>query len=310
MKKIFLIFTLAALLCQLHVFANDNNGKNFSHIGFHKNLEIPSELQIKQVFEDYQKYSNNKELEKFLNLHDDNYISSDGYNKNNLKDIALESWKEYPDLKYNIKVLNVDVDIDNATVITQEKLSGTTTTPIESISGNGYILSEATAVYYLKRCSNAWKITSDFVINEKTSMRYGLAKYIPMTIDAPSIIGTNEDYTAILKASLPEKYIALISITNEPITYPTVKPQEVFRALKNKGVQERILHSGNGEKNENAVASVGIAKPTLKNDNINVDLLGIAFLTSRVNVVNHKSGNFKFNTTKPQEVDIVEEISK
>lgn len=310
MKKIFLTIMLVILFCNLPVFANENKNTDFSHIGFHKNLEIPSDLQIKQVFEQYQKYSNNKELEKFLNLHDDNYISSDGYNKNNLKDIALASWKEYPDIKYNIKVLSINVDIDNATVITQEKLSGTTTTPIESIRGNGYILSEATAVYYLKRCSNEWKITSDFVINEKTSMRYGLAKYIPMSIDAPSVIGANEDYTAILKASLPEKYIALISITNEPIIFPTVKPQEVFRALKNKGVQERILHSGNGDKNENAVASVGIARPTLKNDNINVNLLGIAFLTSRVNVINHKSGNFEFNTTNPQEVDIAEKISK
>ena len=38
--------------------ANENKNTDFSHIGFHKNLEIPSELQIKQVFEQYQKYSN------------------------------------------------------------------------------------------------------------------------------------------------------------------------------------------------------------------------------------------------------------
>lgn len=310
MKKIFLTFTLAILLFNLPALAEDATKTDFSHIGFHKNLEIPTETQIKQVFEQYQKYSNDKALEKLLNLHDDSYISSDGYTKNNLKDIAVESWKEYPDIKYSIKVLNVNVDIDNATVITQEKLSGTTNIPVEFVKGNGYILSEATAVYYLKRYSNEWKITSDFILNEKTSMRYGLAKYIPMSIDAPSIVGANEDYTAILKASLPDKYLALVSITNEPITFPGKKAQEVFRALKDKGIQERILHSGNGDKNENAVASVGIARPTIKNDNISVNLLGIAFLTSRVNVVKHKSGNFEFNATKSVEAQIDKKTSK
>lgn len=279
-----------------------NDKSNINSIGFHKKTDLPPELQIKQIFEQYQKYSNNKQLEDFLSLHDDNYRSSDGYNKARLRELAIESWNEYPEIKYNLKVLNINVDVDNATVITQEKLIGTTNSPIELVKGNGLINSESTAIYYLKRCSNSWKIYSDFVISEKTSLRYGLAKYIPMSVDAPAIVAPDEDYTAILKINTPRQYVALISINNEPITYPIQKSEEVFRAMKSTGIQERILHSNDGGKNENAVASVGIAKPNIKNDNLSVDLLGIAFLSSRVNVVKHKSDNIApINNTESEQ---------
>ena len=262
--------------------------ETFNSIGFHKRAEAAPAEQIKKIFSNYEKYSNNHDLQNLLNLHDETYRSSDGYDKKRLKDLAIESWKEYPDVKYSVKILSIDVDIDNATVMTQEKLSGISTASVEYVKGNGYIDSESTSIYYLKRFSNEWRIVSDFVITEKTSMRYGIARFIPMSIDAPAIVGPNEEYTAILKVNVPKSYLALISINNEPITYPVERSKEVFRSLKNDGIQERILISNNGTKNENAIASIGIARPNIKNNNINVNIVGIAFLSSRVNVIKHK----------------------
>ena len=189
-----------------------------------------------------------------MNLHDESYVSTDGYNKDRLKELALEAWKEFPDVKYTIKVISVNVDIDNATVITTERMSGLTNASVEYIKGHGYIDSESTAVYYLKKYSNDWRITSDFIINEKSSMRYGVAKYIPMKLDAPSIVAPNEEYTAILKINVPKHYVALVSINNEPITYPTERSTEVFRSIKADGIRERILTSNDGKKNENVDA--------------------------------------------------------
>ncbi len=291
MKKLLLIITLLfVFFINYPVMADDKF--DLSNIGFHKKNNIEPAVQIKQIFENYQKYCNTQELDKFLNLHDSSYRSADGYNIDSLKELAKESWKEYPDVKYSIKVLSIDVNLDNATVITKERLSGTTNTTVEFVKGNGYIDSESTAIYYLKRFSNEWKITSDFVISEKTSMRYGVAKYIPMNLDAPALVSPNEEYTAILKLNVPRSYLALISIANEPITYPLQKSTEVFRSLKASGIQERILRSNNNQKNENAVASIGIAKPDIKENDINVNIIGIAFLSSRVNVLNHKTEKF------------------
>lgn len=287
MKKyiLALLFTIT-LLSTTPAFALPN--ETFNSIGFHKRAEAAPAEQIKKIFSNYEKYSNNHDLQNLLNLHDETYRSSDGYDKKRLKDLAIESWKEYPDVKYSVKILSIDVDIDNATVMTQEKLSGISTASVEYVKGNGYIDSESTSIYYLKRFSNEWRIVSDFVITEKTSMRYGIARFIPMSIDAPAIVGPNEEYTAILKVNVPKSYLALISINNEPITYPVERSKEVFRSLKNDGIQERILISNNGTKNENAIASIGIARPNIKNNNINVNIVGIAFLSSRVNVIKHK----------------------
>ena len=291
MKKFLLIITLFAFCININfpVFADDKF--DFSNIGFHKKSDIEPTVQIKQIFDNYQKYCNTQQLDKFLNLHDSSYRSADGYNIDSLKELAKESWKEYPDVKYSIKVLSIDVNLDNATVITKERLSGTTNTTVEFVKGNGYIDSESTAIYYLKRFSNEWKITSDFVISEKTSMRYGIARFIPMRLDAPALVSPEEEYTAILKMDVPRKYVALVSINNEPITYPLEKSTEVFRSIKSDGIRERILISNDGSKNENAIASIGIAKPDIKEDTINVNLVGIAFLSSRVNVVKHKIDN-------------------
>ena len=262
--------------------------EDLHEIGFHKRSDIPTEIQIRKIFEDYQKATNNKDIDSFLSLHDDAYKSSDGYDKSRLKELALASWQEFPNVRYNIKVLSVNADMDNATVLTQERLTGLTQSTVEYIKGNGYIDSESTAIYYLKRFSNEWRITSEFVINEKTSMRYGAARFIPMKLDAPAMVAPNEDYTAVLKINVPDNLVALISINNEPITYPMEKSTEVFRSVKSDGIRERILKSNDGSKNENAIASIGIASPKVKDDNLNVNIVGIAFLSSRVNVVKHK----------------------
>lgn len=292
MKKLLITLFIIILSFNNTVLAKDvKTAYDFSNIGFHKRSEVPVELQIRKIFDDYQKTTNNKDLDGFLNLHDESYRSSDGYDKARLKELAVESWKEYPDVKYSIRVLSVNVDLDNATVITNERLYGLTSASVEYIKGNGYIDSESTAIYYLKRCSNDWKIISDFVISEKTAMRYGVARFIPMKLDAPALVGPNEEYTAIIKMNVPRNYVALVSINNEPITYPLEKSTEVFRSIKADGIRERILTSNDGTKNENAIASIGIAKPDVKDDTINVNLVGIAFLSTRVNVVKHKMNN-------------------
>ncbi len=292
MKNFKILLFIFIYLAGNLVLADDTKlAVNLSSIGFHKRSDIPAEIQIRKIFEDYQKYTNEQKLDEFLNLHDDSYKSSDGYGKSRLKELVVESWKEFPKVKYGIKVISVNVDLDNATVITNERLSGVTNSSVEYIKGNGYIDSDSTAVYYLKRFSNEWRIVSDFVINEKTSMRYGIARFIPMRLDAPALVSPEEEYTAILKMDVPRKYVALVSINNEPITYPLEKSTEVFRSIKSDGIRERILISNDGSKNENAIASIGIAKPDIKEDTINVNLVGIAFLSSRVNVVKHKIDN-------------------
>lgn len=289
-KVLFILITICTISQQNKAFATVNSARisNLSGIGFHKRSELSPEMQIRKLFDNYQKYTNAQDIEKFLNLYSDEFKNNDGYDKARLKEIATDAWKEFPSVKYSLTVLSVDVDIDNARVVVNERLSGLTNATTENIVGNGYIDSESMSVYYLKRFSNEWLITSDFIISEKTSMRFGTAKYIPMNIDAPSIIAQGEEYTAVVKMDIPEQYIGLVSITNEPISRNISKPNEVFRGMKSHGIRERILTSNKEDRNENAIASVGIIKPNIKDNAIDINITGVAYLSSRVNVINHK----------------------
>lgn len=303
MQKLLLIIAITLISTFNCCFAQDSTTKTASNldflssIKFVKSAEIPDEIKIRNLFENYIKYTNSQKLDKFMNLHDDSYRSCDGYDKERLKELAIESWKEYPKVKYSMKILSVNVNLDNATVIVTERLTGETNSSVDFVKDTGFIDSESTSIYYLKKFSNEWRITSDFVVNEKTSMRFGVAKFIPMQLDAPALIPPQTEYTAILKANIPRKYVALISLNNEPITFPQQKSQEIFRGLKSNSIKERILISNNKDKNENAIASVGIAEAKIIDENINISLLGIAFLSSRVNVINQKISTTADNNT-------------
>ena len=285
MKKIFIIFALLITTIIPASAVTDTKAEkdtelkkqpvniDMSKIGFHKRLDVDPQLQMKQMFKNYQKYLNSKDVDKFLSVYDETYKSSDGYGKDKLKQLAEAVVKAYPDMKYDINIVSVDVDVDNATVITREKLYASMDSNIQYIKGKGLIDAESTNIYYLKRFSNDWRITSDFIINEKTAIRYGIAKFVPMLIDAPSIVAPGQEYSAILKINLPTKYKALIAIDNEPISYPGEKIPETFRGLKPSGIQERILYSNKDNKNAtttdvttNSIACAGINGCTVNNE--------------------------------------------
>ena len=317
MKKIFIIFALLITTIIPASAVTDTKAEkdtelkkqpvniDMSKIGFHKRLDVDPQLQMKQMFKNYQKYLNSKDVDKFLSVYDETYKSSDGYGKDKLKQLAEAVVKAYPDMKYDINIVSVDVDVDNATVITREKLYASMDSNIQYIKGKGLIDAESTNIYYLKRFSNDWRITSDFIINEKTAIRYGIAKFVPMLIDAPSIVALGQEYSAILKINLPTKYKALIAIDNEPISYPGEKIPETFRGLKPSGIQERILYSNKDNKNENATASIGIVKADINNNNISVNIVGLAFLSSRVNVLEPKADSFIINNTQQNQTQDV-----
>lgn len=317
MKKIFIIFALLITTIIPASAVTDTKAEkdtelkkqpvniDMSKIGFHKRLDVDPQLQMKQMFKNYQKYLNSKDVDKFLSVYDETYKSSDGYGKDKLKQLAEAVVKAYPDMKYDINIVSVDVDVDNATVITREKLYASMDSNIQYIKGKGLIDAESTNIYYLKRFSNDWRITSDFIINEKTAIRYGIAKFVPMLIDAPSNVAPGQEYSAILKINLPTKYKALIAIDNEPISYPGEKIPETFRGLKPSGIQERILYSNKDNKNENATASIGIVKADINNNNINVNIVGLAFLSSRVNVLEPKADSFIINNTQQNQTQDV-----
>lgn len=249
-----------------------------------ENANYSTTNELKEFFENYGKLNNSKNLDKLMEMYDDSYLSADKFDKAKLKELASDSWKAYPNAKYDMKVLSLNSDYQNATVLVKETIEGESSSKVDYLNGNGYIESNALTVYYLKKFYTGWKIVSDYIIDEKTALKYGVAKEITMKIDAPPLANAAQEYSSIVRIDVPKEYIALVSINNEEITFPAQKAEEVFRTVKSDGIQERILKANSNKNNENAVASIGIAKTNITNKNVEVNIVGIAFLTSRVNL--------------------------
>lgn len=280
-KFIYITATLLLFITTTPVYSFSANLKgNISS----ENVSFSSDSELKRFFSDYEKLTNNQDIDKLMDLYDSSYLSADKFSKEKLKDLALESWKAYPNVKYSLKVLSYNGNYENATVIVEEDIVGDSASKVEYIKGSGKIESHAITVYYLKKFYDGWKIVSDYIIDERTSLKYGIAKDLDMKVDAPTLIAPNHEYTASLQLNVPKEYIALISLNNEQITFPAEKAPEVFRTMKTSGIQERVLKSNSGSKNENAVASIGIAKADIKEKDIKISIVGIAFMTSRVNL--------------------------
>ena len=249
------------------------------------------------LFNLHTKYSIDHDIENLKNLYADTYINNDGFDKNTYFDLINKTWEQYPIVNYTSIVKNLTIDGDSAKVQMLETATGTTKAPIESVRGLGSIKAESNTYYYLQKIGPYWKIVASDVISEVTSLKYGEAKNIPMSINAPSMVKADQNYTVALSANIPTNYFILASLTNEPITFPQKQPKEVFRNIKRKGIIERVIKANNDNCNEYAVASIGVTKAEISNGQaMNINLSGIAFIMSRVNVVHLTPG--KNQTTK------------
>ena len=117
-------------------------------------------------------------------------------------------------------------------------------------------------------------------------MLYGDANDIAMNIISPAQVPKNEEYNIIFDINLPKGYFALGSITNEPIVYPQAPPKEIFRNMQQDSVLERVVKSNNNNKNEYAIASIGLTKAEMSPDNqLHIQVAGLGFIMNRVNVL-------------------------
>lgn len=303
MKKIFTTAILIVLL-QTSVFAVENDvelNEKLAGIGFGKIFALEPETQIKKMFGNYVKYSNKHDLNKICTMYDEKYVNSDGFDFATYKMLIKKTWEAYPDISYTNEIKSIVVNGDYATVQAKEFVKGNAKEPSEYLEDKGYLESDADIVYYLKRNGSSWVIVSDSVLAEKTFLKYGEAKDIAFDIIAPATAVAGEEYSVLFAADLPKNKILLGSITNEKITYPAEKTKEVFRKLKEDGILERFVRANSDGFNEQATVAVGITKPEVdESKDIKFSVSGVAFLISRVNVVQPK----KFEITEQDKSNV------
>jgi len=290
MKKLILILTAFLIICPKS-FANTDDIALLEKSGFFTPLVQESCLsspmeEVKKTLYLHLRYANNCNLEGLQSLYADNYTNADGLSKAIYFDLIKKTWENYPDIKYRIDIKNVEISGDNAIVQVDESALATTDSKSSVVNEKGLLESISDSVYYLEKINNKWLITSDHILFEKTSLRYGTARTIDVNLTAPCQVSADNSYTVSLKINPPKDSLVIASIGKENITYPQTVAEEIFRKLPEDGLLERMFKSNNKNINEYAVASCGITKAEIsKGMEIKVYVTGLGFVMSRVNVI-------------------------
>lgn len=289
MKKVLLILAAFLVICtksyssQAYNTILPINKCFFNHS--QKSVPLNSETDIKKILCNHLKYSNQYNLDALKSLYADTYTNADGFNKETYFDLIKKTWDSYPDIKYGITIKNINIDSDNAIAQVSESATATTNSESGIVNKKGLLESASNNVYYFKKIDNKWLITSDYVLSEKTFLKYGSAQDIKVDLTAPCQISADTQYTSTLEIVPPKNSLIIASIGKEDITYPQTVSKEVFRKLPQDGVLQRVLKSNNKNINEYSVASFGITKAEITGTEIKVYVTGLGFIMTRINVI-------------------------
>lgn len=242
---------------------------------------------IKAVINQQTVYTNKYDLDGLSSLYAKDFTNSDGFNKEVYFKLIKETWETYPDIIYKTHINNIEFSDNYATVVVDETAIATSKETVGELSVIGELYSTSKCVYFLEKQGTKWVISSEKILDETSTLKYGNARYSKIELSAPKQIGANQDYTATLRVTAPKDSAVIASISKENIVYPQTKAEDAFRRLTGDNILERVFHSNSENVNEYTVASVGItrAEPTYTPDEVRVYMGGLAFIMTRVNVV-------------------------
>lgn len=241
--------------------------------------------EIKAFMEKQDKAANEHNLEALRALYSKDYINSDGFNLDTAFKMVEDTWETYPDISYKTEVKHIEFTDNYATVLTQETAISTPKEKFGDMEVIGELKSTSKCVYYLQKQGDNWLISSERVIDEISSLKFGEARYIDMELNVPKQIGSGKSYTATLKVDAPNDVYMVGSINQEKIVYPQTKSDDAFRRVYD-NMLERVFYTNTDSVNESIVASVGFTHAQNYNtDKIRFYLSGLAFIMTRVNVI-------------------------
>ena len=274
MKKLLLSFFIFLLFAP----ASFADSKFFRSDIFNNNIR-----GVKAVLNSQIKYANKNNFDKFIATYDKDYKNGDGYDLEIYSKLVKELWENYDNIKYSIKIKDIKINNDGTAVVSLIETS-TADIPVTK-KMSGILKSEADSIYYLKKINGKWKVTSDKINDEVTSMLYGEAIDLDIKLSAPHEVTPGYEYTASLEFDPPKDTFAIASIAKDKVEYPQKQAKEVFRKLPDDHILERLFIANSDNANEYIIASIGLTKADIKDMSIKLSLTGFGYRIIRVNVV-------------------------
>ena len=256
---------------------------------------------ILNVIEKQTEYANNHNIDGIKQLYSKNFVNSDGFKNDTYLKLIEETWEIYPDISYTTEIENIEFSDNYATVFVTETAVATPKEQIGEFEAIGELYSLSKCVYFLEKQGTKWLISSEKIVEETSTLKYGDARFVNMSLNTPKQIGAGKDYTATLKVDVPGNSVVIASISKENIVYPQTKSEDAFRKIPDDNILERFFTSNTSNVNEYAVASIGITRAeNYDEEHIKVYMGGLAFIMTRINVIpENKFIKYDKKETKP-----------
>ena len=244
---------------------------------------------IREVIKNQNLYCNKREYDKLFALYKSDFINNDGFSKEVYFKLIKDTWENYPDISYVTEIKSINLKNNFATVETNETAIATTTEDLGEVEIVGELKGNGHSVYYLEKIGKNWRIASENILEETTTLTYGDARFLNIHLDAPEQIGAGKSYTATLSVDAPYDSVVVGSIGQEKITYPQGRSEDVYRKFSDDNTLERMFTANTDNINEYNIAAVGITRAEFPDEdnpkNIRIYMSGIAFVIIRVNVI-------------------------
>lgn len=245
------------------------------------------EKAVKRLLKSQVRYANRMDFDRFIKTYDSSYSNSDGFNLDVYSSLVKDIWKTFDNIEYGIDIKKISIEGNKAIVEVVE----TSFAEIQmSKAYEGELKSSANTVYMLEKLNGKWKVISDTILDETTSMLYGAAKDLDIKLIVPNEIEANKEYCATLEFTPPKETIAIASLASDIVEYPQKPTEEVFRALPEDNILERLFTSNNKNANEYVVASIGLTKSAVCDLSVKLSLAGFGYAIKRVNVIHPQNG--------------------
>ena len=250
-----------------------------------KRTEKNTIQNIKKVLELQDKFANAHDIEKLKRLYSNDYINSDGFNFESSFKMIEETWATYPDISYSTQIKNIEISDNYATVLVEETAVATPKEKFGDFETIGELFSKSRCVYHLEKHGPIWQVSSEKVIDEVSTLKFGEARYINIELSTPKQIGAGKYYTTTLKVDAPQDVTMVGSINQKKLVFPPEETKEVFRKVTDNTL-ERVFKANTNNVNESVVASVGFTHAQNYDESkIRVYLSGLAFIMTRVDVI-------------------------
>ncbi|MCE3233856.1 MAG: hypothetical protein K0Q50_36 [Vampirovibrio sp.] len=241
---------------------------------------------VQEVLRDLMAASNRHDMEGVLKHYSPNFISGDSLSLKDIRGLIQDTWKMFPDIKYESQILEIRINGDWTTVESIDTATATAKVDPVISTKPGTMKSRSRGMLYLHRLGKHWEIQSDATLYEKATITYGPFENVNIDVETPEQVFSGEPYTARVKVGVPSGNIAFATLSQEALTYPQHSSKDKFRTLSSdKTDLERIFKANATNNNEVVTATVGFTEIGQdEQERPTINLKGILTVVKRVNV--------------------------